>query len=742
MVSYRVIGQPTPRVDGPEKVTGSAQYTADFALPGTLWGKVLRSHLSHARIVNIDSSRAEEMEGVHAVLTGADVKGVLYGRRLRDVPLLANEVVRYIGEPVAAVAAVDEDTAQQALDLIDVEYEELPAVLDPLEAVKEDAPLVHPDVNSYIGLPQLLDKPSNLFARNLWGKGSVEDGFAKADIIVENEFSTPMAHQAYLETHSCLVWIDDEGRIQVWASNKSPFALRQQMSDALGIALERFLINQTYIGGDFGGKGSPLNVPLCYFLALHSGKPVKMVMNYAEEFLAANPRHASITSLKTGVNRDGTLVAHEAHVIFNSGAYGGFKPGVNLGGASHAGGCYKIPNVHIEAVQVYTNNVPCGHMRSPGEPQVLFALESHMDMIARRLEIDPLEFRKLNLLEDGAETPTGTLYEEIRAKETLEAAIEASDYHSPKPANVGRGISMGERGPGGGESHAAVTLNPDGTIVLNTPVFEQGTGTYTSLRQIVAEELGLPPERVDVQVWNTDAVPFDSGVGGSRVTRIASITSNQAVTDARQQLKQLTAELLGWQEEKIVVEGDEIRNQDTGDSKSWSDLLSSVGRTITGRGHYQGIGHAEITSFTAQVAEVSVDPETGEVKLLRITSAHDVGRILNPVGHQGQIYGGLMQGIGYALMEELQVEDGRVTTLSFGDYKIPTVMDIPEIRTVLLESESGMGPYKAKGIGENPNGPVTAAIANAVADAVGVRIRSLPITAEKIYRALKEQNPV
>jgi CO/xanthine dehydrogenase Mo-binding subunit len=484
MVSYRVIGQPSPRADGPEKVTGSARYTADVALPGTLWGKVLRSPLAHARVVSIDTSMAKEVEGVYAVLTGADVKGVLYGRRLRDIPVLANEQVRYIGEPIAAVAAVDEDIAQQALDLIEVEYQELPAVLDPLEAMKEDAHLVHPDVNSYVGLPKPLEKPSNIFVRDYWGRGDVEAGFAQAELIVENEFRTPAAHQAYLEPHSCLVWIDEDDRVQVWCSNKGPYALRQQLSDALGIPLERFLINHTYIGGDFGGKGSPLNVALCYFLALRSGRPVKMVMDYVEEFMAANPRHPSIVRLKTGVKRDGTLVAHQAQVIFNSGAHGGFKPRVNLGGPSRAGGCYKIPNVHIEGLQVYTNNVPCGHMRSPGEPQALFALESHMDMIARRLGLGPLEFRMRNLIEESDETPAGTLYEDVRAKETLAAAVEAAQYHSPKPANVGRGIAMGERGPGGGESHAAVTLNPDGTVVLNTPIFEQGDG---DLHQLAAD---------------------------------------------------------------------------------------------------------------------------------------------------------------------------------------------------------------------------------------------------------------
>ena len=737
MVSYKVIGQPSPRADGPEKATGAALYASDVQLPGTLFGKVLRSPFPHARIVRVDTSRAEALVGVHAVVTGEDVKGVLYGRRLRDVPALAWDRARFVGDPVAAVAAEDADIAQQALNLIDVEYEEVPAVLDPLEAMRDDAPLIHPDVNDYVGLPEPLEKPSNVFVRTVWEKGDVEQGFAQADMIVEGTYTTQMVHQAYLESHSCLVWIDDDDRVQVWSSNKSPFALRQQLSDALGIPLERIRLNHAYIGGDFGGKGSPLNVPVCYFLALKSGRPVRMALDYVEEFMAANPRHPSIIRLKTGVMRDGTLVAQQSEVIFNSGAYGGFKPGVNLGGAARVAGPYRIPHVYTTAVQVYTNTVPGGHMRGPGEPQAVFAGESHMDAIARQMGIDPLELRMKNLIEDDDETPTSATYKEVKGKETLNAAIEAAGYRSPKAANVGRGMALGDRGPGGGESHAAITLSADGGVVLNTPIFEQGSGTYTTLRQIVAEELSLPADRVSIQVWDTDQVPFDTGVGGSRVTRIAGHVAYLASQETKQQMARLAAELLGWPEEQITLSGEQVSNQDTGESRPWTELLEWAGHSVTGQAVHADRERSPVTSFTAQVAEVSVDTETGEVKLLSFTTAHDVGKVLNPIGHQGQIAGGVMQGIGYAMMEDLRVEDGRVTALSFGDYKIPTMMDIPELRTVLLESESGMGPYKTKGIGENPIGPVAAAIANAVEDAVGVRIRDLPVTAEKVYRALK-----
>jgi CO/xanthine dehydrogenase Mo-binding subunit len=743
-MSYTTIGQPTPRIEGPAKVTGATQYTADVALPGTLWGRALRSPLPHARIVRIETSRAQQVPGVHVVLTGADVRGIRYGRRLFDVPVLAEDRVRFAGERVAAVAAQDRDAADEALALIDVEYEELPAVFDPLAALEEDAPILHPEVNSYIGLPKPLDKPSNAFARDTWSKGNIDEGFAQADLIIENTFTVPRQHQAYLEPHSCLVWLDDQERVQVWASSKVPYQVKEQLSVALGLPKERIRLNPVAIGGDYGGKGSPMDIPLAYFLAVRTGRPVRMVMDYVEELTAGNPRHAAIIQLKTGVKREGTIVAHQARVVFDSGAYGGFKPvpTVNLGGAAKAGGPYKIPHVHIEGMQVYTNTIPGGFMRAPGEPQAVFAIESHIDCIARQLGRDPLDFRLQNLLEAGAETPIGTRYQSMRAKETLEAVVAAAGYHTPKAPNVGRGIAMGERPPAGGESHAAVTLNPDGSVIVHTSIFEPGTGTYTILRQIVAEELHVPIQSIQIQVWDTDGVPFDTGVGGSRVTRVAGGAAYQAAREASREVCIAAAELLAWPEEALTLRGADVIRQDTGDSHPWAALLQRRGEPVVGRGSIQDMHPSPVTSFTAQVAEVAVDPETGAVQLLRFTTAHDVGQVLNPVDHQGQIEGAVMQGIGYALSEELAVDEGRVTSVSFGDYKIPNMQDIPVLHTVILASESGPGPYNAKGIGENPIGPVAPAIANAVAEAIGVRIKDLPITAEKVYRALAETEPL
>ena len=740
MTTYVRIGESVPRMDGRQKVTGETQYTADVPLPGTLWGRALRSPLPHARIVRIDASRARQVAGVHAVLTGDDVRGIRYGRRMYDVPVLAEDRVRFVGERVAAVAAENREIAEEALLLIDVEYEELPPLFDPEDALKEDAPLLHPEVNSYFGLPQLLETPSNVFVRDTWVRGEVEVGFAQADRIIENTFTVPRQHQGYLETHSCLVWIDEEGRTQVWASNKVPYQVKDQLSNALGLPRERIRVNPVTIGGDYGGKGSAMDIPLAYFLAVRTGRPIKMAMDYLEEFTAGNPRHAAVVHLRTGVMNDGTLVAQQARVVFDSGAYGGFKPtpGVNLGGASKAGGPYRIPHTDIEAIHVYTNNVPGGFMRAPGEPQTVFAAESHMDCIARELGMDPLELRLKNLMDDGDVTPIGSRYQGVRARETLEAAVDAAGYRSPKAPNVGRGVAIAERPTAGGESHAAVTLNVNGTVTVNSSIFEPGTGTYTLLRQIVSQELHMPEDRIDVEVWDTDAVQFDTGVGGSRVTRVAGAAVLQAAGMAYREALSVGADLLDWPADRLTLEGPSIVRQDTGESRGWAELLQQWGRPVVGRASVLEPNPAATTSFTAQIAEVSVDPETGEVTLLSFTTAHDVGAVLNPLDHQGQIDGAVVQSIGYALTEALEVEEGRVNCTNLGEYKMPTIRDIPELRTALLEPGEGPGPYGAKGIGENPLGPAAPAIANAVADAVGARVKSLPITSERVYRALAE----
>ena len=737
-MSYQIIGQSIPRVDNTGKVTGDARYTADVLLPGTLWAKTLRSPYPHARIARVDTSRAEKAPGVRAILTGADVRGILYGRRYRDISVLAQDRVRFIGERVAAVAADTLEQTEEALEFLEVDYEELPAIFDPVAALQEGAPIIHPDVNSYPGLPKPLARPSNAFVNDIFTRGNIAEGFAQSDVVVENTFTVSRVHQAFLEPHCCLVWIDDQDRVQMWSPNKAPQGLKESMSAALNIPKEKIRVNPVAIGGDFGGKGAPIDEPICYLLALRTGRPVKMVMEYREEFVAGAPRHAAVIRLKTGVKRDGTMVAHEMEAYLDSGAYGGFRPGAVVGGIAHAGGCYRAEHARIAVSRVYTNNLPGGQMRAPGEPQGFFAAESHMDCVARKLGMDPYEFRLKNLIEEGETTLTGGHYRGIKAKDTLKTTAKTAGYKASKAANMGRGIAMGYRGPGAGSTSLSLSLNPDGTIVIRTCLFEQGTGTYTTLRQIVAEELSLKPDEIQIQILDTDSgVPFDSGIGGSRGTRVASGAAFQAARAAKQELLDLAEKLLGWPKSETVLVGKELVHKKTRKRERWDKLLSRAGRSVTGAAVHRDEDHSPVTAFAAQIAEVSVDTETGEVKLRRLTTAHDTGIIVNPIGHQGQVDGGVVQGIGYGLIEYLPVHEGHVGTAHFGEYKIPTVKDIPELKTVIVKGEAGVGPYKTKGIGENPISPVAAAIANAVEDAVGVRIKDLPITAEKVLNALR-----
>jgi CO/xanthine dehydrogenase Mo-binding subunit len=735
--SYQVIGRRTPRIDGVDKVTGRARYAADYTLPGTVWGKTLNAPYSHARILRIDTSAASALPGVHAVITGIDTRdGDLWGRGVKDAPVLAFDRVRYSGERVAAVAADDEDIAEQALNLIQIDYEELPAVFDPFEALRDGAPILHPDFNEYTGFRYKQESPSNIHHATRLDRGDLDAGFAEADVIVENTYVTQRQSQGYLEPHALLVHIDpSDGRIHVWHCNKVPHATRNALAASAGIDPSRIVFHPTYIGGDFGGKGNSRLTPIAYYLVKACGRPVRMISDYTEEFLAGNPRHHVTIQLKSGVKRDGTLTARQVSYVVNSGAYAAFKPAGTIGGANESAGPYRIPNVRIESSFVYTNNIPGGFVRAPGEPQGVFAVESHTDEIARRIGMDPVEFRLKNLAGEGEECAFGEAWENVRAAETLNAAVDAAGYKQPKAPHIGRGVAIGERGTGGGEGTSEITLNPDGSVVVGTPIFDQGTGQHTTIVQVVSEELGIPRDQIEIRVWDTDVVPSDAGLAGSHGTLINTTAAYEAAQEVKSALVRLAAQQLEWPEDSTYYEAGELRRRDAGDSAGWADLLRRAGRPVTARGHVNP-GRSHTTSFVATVAEVAVDPETGEVDLLRFTTAHDSGVVVNPIGHQGQVNGGFVSGIGYALMEEIRVEDGRVSTLNFGDYKMPTVRDLPQLETVLLPSEQGAGPYNIRGIGEHSCIAVAPAIINAVEDACGVRIRNLPVTAEKVYQGL------
>ena len=733
----KLIGTATTRLEGPEKVSGRAIYATDVSFPGMLWCKVLRSPIAYGGIKKIDATGARSLPGVHAVVTGEDVRGLLIGRKIYDMPILADGVIRFVGEKVAAVAAESEAIAEEALSLIDVEYDEWTALLDPLEAVKPTALLLHPKVQSYRGLLHPIEAPSNVFIDMSWHKGDVESGFREADLIVENVFTTQPVHQAYIEPHACVVQAQDGGSAAIWACSKVPFALREQVANAFGKGLDDFVVHPCYIGGCFGGKGDFMDVPVCYLLSLKSGRPVKMVMDYSEEFVAGNPRHAAIVRVKSGVKKDGRLVAHQMEYVFDSGAYGAFKPQGYLVGPKEAAGPYRIPNVFIEEKIVYTNKNPCGHMRAPGDPQGFFANESQMDLIVRRLGMDPIAFRKKNLMRDGDVSPIGHRVPHIKSDEIVDAAIEGSGYRKPKRKNTGRGIAIAQWLPLGGECHAFVSIDIEGNVTVSTAMLDQGAGTHTAMRVVAAEELRVPLEKVRVETLDTSAVGPDTGIGASRGTRIFGNATRLAAVEARERLLDAASAELGVAKAELSLTGDGAVRAAPGQRSSYGELAQRSGLKICGHGFYKNFESGPEAALCVQVAEVEVDEETGQVSLTHFTSAHSTGTVLNPLTHQGQIDGGIVMGMGYALMEGIMMDGGHVLTTNFGENKIPSIRDIPRLKTVIQEFPVGNGPYGGMSIGEPPVVPTAAAIANAVHDAVGVRIYDLPITAEKMLCALR-----
>jgi CO/xanthine dehydrogenase Mo-binding subunit len=734
------IGKSATRVEGEIKVTGKAVYALDVTVPEMLWVKILRSPLPYAQIKQIDVTEAQRLPGVKAIITGMDVHGRRIGRRIYDMPILAEDVVRFAGEKVAAVAAETEAIAEEALNLIRVEYEQFTPLLDPLESLKPSAVLIHPDVLSYKGLPHPLTSASNVFVTVTSAKGNIEEGFREADVIVENTFETQPVHQSYLEPHSCVVRVGKLGTAEIWACSKVPFALREQVASAVGVCVDQLVVHPCYIGGDFGGKGDFMDVGIAYFLSEKSRRPVKIVMGYDEEFAAGDPRHGAIIKVKTGVKKDGSIVAHHMDFIFDSGAYGAFKPRGFLPGTPESAGPYRMANVLIEEKCVYTNKIPCGHMRAPGDAQGFFANESQMDLVANRIGMSPLQFRLKNLMRSGDISPTGHVLEYIEAARTLTKAIELSRYSERKPKYVGRGMSLVHWHTMGGECAVSVTADRQGVVTVASTVLDQGSGTYTIMQQIVAEELQLPVNKILVRTLDTTTSPPDTGVGGSRATRVYGLATYDAVLKTKKQIQNIAAAKLQCQPDEIKFFHGRVYNAQNTAGIDLNELLAGMESDICVQSLYNSVDKGSVVSICAQVAEVHVDPETGQITVTNFTTAHDTGTILNPLTHQGQIDGGVIMGLGYALIEQLLIEDGKVMTLNFGDSKIPNIRDIPALKTTVRENRRGLGPYSSMSIGETPLIPVAAAIANAVEDAIGARVKSLPLTAEKVLQVLRNQD--
>ncbi|MYD37047.1 MAG: xanthine dehydrogenase family protein molybdopterin-binding subunit [Dehalococcoidia bacterium] len=750
---YKVIGKSVRAVDGPDKVTGRARYALDMAPPNALRLKYLRSPVPHARVTNIDASRALALPGVHGVLTGDDVPDIRAGNLYVDEPILASaDRVRFIGDKVAAVVAEDADIADAALAVIDVTYEELPALLDPEEAAKPDAMLLHPEYNSYRGVEQL-DELSNNYGRMVHEWGDIDAAFREADVIIEREFRTPRVHQAYLEPHACVVDVDEQGRAHIWMSCQMPTGRRPHLARVMGLPREDVIIHPVPLGGSFGGKMDPTGVAVGYFLAKQTGRPVKWVMDYAEEFSAMNPRHPSVVRVRVGARNDGMIIAWDAEGFFATGAYAAYAPVPAYGGLLRTSMVepYRVENVRIISNQVYTNTVPCGYFRGPGLMQSVFASESVIDELAARLDLDPLDVRLRNIVRASSEAhpdrgwspvtrPGLPGYQAMRAEEILRAAVETAEYNRTPLPNVGRGIALHGQSDTGFDSPAAVTIQPDGRVVVNTMTYDPGVGTGTILAQIVAEELGLPIERVTVEAWSTEAGVRDWGIGGQRGARVSSRAAFEASQEAKKNLRRLAAEFYGWTEESIKFEDGKVSGEGRAAAVAIEDIAARAGEPVGGQVSVDEGDSSPYISFGAHIAEVRVDPETGKVTLLRYTAAHETGRVLNPMGFEGQIEGGSVQGIGHALSEELVEQDGSITNPSFADYKLQTQQDGARMKVVVLESDTGHGPYQVRGIGDTPIVLSSPAIANAVAAASGARIRQLPITAEKVYRATRDSD--
>ena len=753
---YRIIGRPTPKKDGWLKATGQAEYADDIFLPGMLHGKLVRSPHPHARIVHIDASRALALPGVRAVITGKDFPGIKYGNlpQTRDYLPLAIDKVRYVGEEVAAVAAIDEDTAEEALDLIAVDYAPLPAVFDPEEAMLAGAPQLHDHA------------AGNVSGQCAFHFGDVEAGFASSEYIREDVFETQPIKHGMLEPHACVGSWDNTGRITLWACKMSPYVAWRQLAMGLGIDPGKIRVIQTFVGGGFsGGKQEAMPMDFCaVLLAKKTGRPVKFVHTMDEVFTIGHMRHPMKIWLRTGVKKDGTLVAQHCRLTANGGAYSSIGQfSMYLAGAM-LNLPYRLPNIKYEAQRIFTNNGFCGALRGHTIPQMCFARDSQLDVLAEELGIDPIEIRLKNAIRSGETTANGFRITTFGFDECINRVVEASQWRDkrgkqPKYRGIGIGcgsLICGARLMGHSASAAEIRVQEDGSVQLITGSTDVGQGADTVLSMIAAEVLGVELDDVHFVKVDTALTPVDPGTFGSRVTFWTGNAVKRAAEDARRQLAEIAAEKLAVDPEHLVFANRQVFNRDDPQQRAalkdlvrWGEFR--LGRVVTGRGAYAA-GEEQIdfrTGFgnlspaytpSACVVEVEVDPETGQVTVVGIWGADDSGFPLNPMAVKGQVLGATVMAIGQALYENLIRVDGHVMNPSFRDYKMPLSTDLPKLSAVEhinVVTWEPTGPFGAKEAGEGAGTGVLAAVANAVANATGVRMNSLPMSPDRILFALK-----
>lgn len=746
----RVAGKRLKRIDGVGKVTGKHVYASDFALPGMLFGKVLRSREAHARIARLDVSKAQALPGVRTILTAKDIPNILFGTAIKDRPVFAADVVRFRGEAIAAVAATSLEIAEAALRAIEIAYEPLPAVFDMEEALKPGAPLVHEGWSDYQALP-VFDREENISGRSSMAVGDVESGFAEAYRVYEHRFTTQHVHPGYTEPRTAIASWDGNGDVSVWCNTQLPFDMKNLLAEVLDLPASKVRVVVPGIGGGFGGK---LRVGVEHFaawLARKSKRPVKIVTTSEEELTDAYPRQPTVIMLKTGVSKDGLLIAREARVLLDCGAYANSGPATAAIALQIVAGPYRTPHFSYESVAVYTNKGSTGSFRAPAGPMGNFAVESQIDLIADDLGIDPLELRLRNVYREGDKGPAGDTLTSVSIEESLRRAADAIGWKDRKPGpGRGKGLACSWWLTTGGSSGVYVKINPDGTVTVVSGAVELGTAAMTGAAQILAEELGVDLTDINATDVDTHLSPYDYGAQGSRTAFSVGNACIAAATDLRRQIGELVAPL--WNvapesirlEDKSVVSGNNRLSlaEVAGLSQRTGGGLISHGTSIQPmpvfdptRVKNHPLPAWTSHSFHTHAVDLSVDGVTGEVSINRYVVAQDVGFAINPTYIEGQIEGGVAQGIGQALSEEIVYDGGRVVNANLTDYKMPTMMDMPRIECILIEKPSVNGPYGAKGVGEPPCIQPPAAIANAIAAATGVRIQSLPITAEKIALA-------
>ena len=736
MPDFNVVGQSHTRVDAREKVTGHIAYAGDVYLPGMLMCKILAGTRKHARIVSIDTSRAQELPGVHAVIIGKDFPDTFFGSgAVRDRRIMARDEVFYIGEPVAAVAADDEMTASEALSLIQVEYEDLESVVDPLEAIKPSAPTVHKDLEGFEGFTFSMGGNNGTLLEA--DRGDVDQAFQEVDHIFEETYHSQAINQGFLEPMACVADVEPNGRLTIWASTQGPYAIRAQLASVLEIPIARIKVIPMEMGGGFGAKLRLAFEAFPALLAMKTGRPVKLVNTREEVFTLNGPRLPTTMYLKTGVNKDGRIVAREAYSVFDLGAYLGAGPN---SGVSHAVGPYNVPNFRLRSYGIYTNKIYVGSYRASGVADMNFAVESHMDSIARQMGIDPLDFRIKNALKEGDTSKTGAPIPRNGLMETLLAVKERLGL--PKELEDGRGVGIAlcDWQSNSGPSTASISVNEDGTISLLTGSVDI-SGSDTSLAQIAAEAMGVALDQVIVSKRDTDMAPFNQPTGGSRIVYSQGKAVQMAADNTLKKLYALAAEQLGVAADALACAEGRVYVQDNPpQGLTLAQLarmsLTSPGGPIIGQGSLSSMPYAPV--YNTQGVEVLVDKETGHVKVTRFVQAQDVGVAVNPMAVEGQLEGGAVQGIGRALSEEVLIdpETGAVRNPSLSTYLMPLSVDMPQIENILVEVPSADGPFGARAVAESPGFGPPAAIGNAIYDAIGVRVKDLPFTPEKIRAAI------